>query len=317
MIYLAIFQKENWHTIEHNNKNTYPTNNINNKLFKYCRRLGTKRVIHDNTITGVIGALFHERKKTNLSKYIIRSLVYFQGAEGLNKQDQNQQNVDSMLSMTKLSEAPIEPGDISGSIDDTDPKKAEKRNFGRWRNANWNHGKRNLGRWKNRRWLEWQQHFTAPGYIGGQHSVSKRFSGSDFSDVIPMPYPVYDDIVPFIDDPTLLDIDFGDDLDSVEDGFDLKDQFDKRHASRWNYIHRKLAALGEEEKREDKRMAGRWRLIHNKLNELNNSKDKRFAGRWRNQNWLLNKITPDDDVQKRNFGRWKNRNWALQKFAEI
>lgn len=222
----------------------------------------------------------------------------------------------------------IEADDIL--VADDDPRKADKRNFGRWRNANWMHGKRNFGRWKNRRWVSWQQLFDdTQSYPSAVHSLSKRFSDFDgvASDVIPGPYQGYDEISPFIVDPSFLSDDFDDDLTMESDDSESADELDKRHASRWKYIHRKLASLDNESKRDierfvDKRMNSRWRLIQNKLNELNGDVSKRFAGRWRNQNWLLGKINSDDSedfdsYQKRNFGRWKNRNWILRKFSAV
>lgn len=65
---------------------------------------------------------------------------------------------------------------------------------------------------------------------------------------------------------------------------------DKRHNSRWNLIHRKLAELSGNNKRDyDKRQDSRWLIIQNKLNQLHNRYSKRGIGRWRNNNWVLQK----------------------------
>lgn len=232
------------------------------------------------------------------SVYIFFYINIFQGADGLPQPATNNNNLISVAKQT--GKQSTEPSD---AVQD-DPRKIHKRNFGRWRNVNWMLGKRNLGRWKNRRWLAWQQQFDgSPDLLSDLHSLSKRFSDSDIGDVIPMPYPMYDDIMPYMGDLQLQDNDI--------------DGLDKRHASRWNYIHRKLAELAEADKKEtDKRVDSRWRLIQNKLNTLNKSEDKRFAGRWRNQNWLLRQFDNDDTKdEKRNFGRWKNRNWVLKQFS--
>lgn len=178
------------------------------------------------------------------------------------------------------------------------------------------HGKRNLGRWKNRRWLAWQQLFDGtPDYANAVES--KRFSEPNS---MPAMLTMDDDILsPHLSDNDIyIPLDIGDFESDDED-------IEKRHASRWNYIHRKLAALDDASKRDtesyvDKRMNSRWLLIQNKLNELNNGADKRFAGRWRNQNWLLRKLVDDSEtdlqnLDKRNLGRWKNRNWILRKFS--
>lgn len=151
------------------------------------------------------------------------------------------------------------------------------------------------------------------------HSLSKRFSeGGPESDVSSYVFPEYGILnvpVPY---------DFYDYYDDDVEDIPHNDVVDKRHMSRWNLIHRKLANLNSERKRDgddEKRMASRWRIIHSKLNQLHSGRSKRFAGRWKNQNWLLQQAyqkgnTPlTDTLQKRFVGKWKNYKWLGQRYG--
>ncbi|KAL4220889.1 hypothetical protein ACF0H5_019155 [Mactra antiquata] len=79
--------------------------------------------------------------------------------------------------------------------------------------------------------------------------------------------------------------------DGVDESDFSDNLVDKRHNSRWSLIHRKLAELNGNNKRDyDKRQASRWLIIQNKLNQLHNKYSKRGIGRWKNTNWALGQL---------------------------
>ncbi|XP_045163985.2 uncharacterized protein LOC123528315 [Mercenaria mercenaria] len=238
---------------------------------------------------------------------------------------ENSDNVDNVVTADETDEIKqynkdIERTDavIKADTSETDESGYDKRGYGKWKNMRWsqNNGKRNLGRWKNRKWWEMQSYGLQDRNGNGfGHNLNKRYSGdgADFEPdknapgygvlngdfIIRGPYGIMDYYG------------LGDDIEDVPDNY-----VDKRHSSRWNLVHRKLAQLNSKNKREDnsqeeKRMASRWRIIQNKLNQLHDRNSKRFAGRWKNQNWLLQQAnqdrnSPDTNNEQKRFpgGHW-------------
>jgi len=126
------------------------------------------------------------------------------------------------------------------------------------------------------------------------HVVDKRFIDEDGASLYP--YDQFDTIDPeeylaYLESKTepMAGGQFYDD--------DQFDNLDKRHGSRWNIIHQKLASLNE------KRMDSRWRIIQNKLNQLNGIAKRE------------DEMTEHLEENKRNMGRWKNRNWMMKQYT--
>ncbi|WAR14884.1 hypothetical protein MAR_004989 [Mya arenaria] len=160
--------------------------------------------------------------------------------------------------------------------------------------------KRNNGIWKNQR----SQLEQLANSATIAHTLSRRFSDEDHGS-LGDGYGV-SDAAAYLDFLQRFGI-------STEEALNNEDKYgdvDKRHASRWNIIHQKLASLSSKRSAElDKRSDSRWRLIQSKLNQLNGITNKRSTndlGIFRDN---------DEAKDKRHLGHWKNRNWLNKQYS--